>query len=88
MKIKSMYSYVYDKIVSKFMKFNDDNINSPSHYTDGGIETIDIIKSKLTKEEYIGFLKGNIIKYVTRAGKKGSEEEDYKKAIWYLSRLV
>ena len=42
-----------------------DNIN-PSHYTQGGIQSIDYMKAKLTPEEYQGFLKGNIIKYITR----------------------
>lgn len=80
MKIESKKSYMIED--------DDSNINSPSHYTYGGIETIDIIKSNLTKEEYIGFLKGNLIEYVTKVWKKGSEVEDYKKAIWYLSRLI
>lgn len=63
-----------------------DNIN-PSHYKTGGIETIDYIKAKLTEEEYKGYLKGNIIKYISRAEQKNGAE-DYKKAQWYTNRLV
>lgn len=66
----------------------DNNINHPSHYLIGGIEVIDYIKSKLTVEEFRGYLKGNIIKYTSRAGYKGNPIEDYKKASWYIDRLV
>ena len=65
-----------------------DLVNSPTHYTDGGMETIEIIKAKSSQEEYSGFLKGNVIKYVTRAGKKGNKKEDLRKAQWYLSKLI
>ena len=51
-----------------------DNVNHPDHYTAGGIEVID-------------FLKGNVIKYLSRAGLKGAETQDYEKALWYLNRL-
>lgn len=64
-----------------------DNVNSPDHYTQGGIETIDIIKAKLTPEEFAGYCKGNVIKYVTRANLKGSLE-DLKKAAVYLDWLI
>lgn len=62
-----------------------DNVNSPSHYTDGKIEVIDYIEDKK-----LGFCLGNAIKYISRAGKKykDKEAEDIKKAIWYLNRYV
>ena len=59
----------------------------PSHYQ-GKIETIDYIKDKLTKEEYIGFLKGNVIKYISRAGKKGNTLDDLLKDGTYLNWLI
>lgn len=62
-----------------------DNIN-PDHYKEGGIEVIDILKAKLTPEEFRGFLKGNVIKYTFRARLKNGEE-DYKKANWYSTFL-
>jgi len=52
-----------------------DNVNHPAHYTVGGIETIDFIKAKLTPEEFIGYLKGNVIKYLSRAPHKGGTED-------------
>lgn len=64
-----------------------DMINSPDHYTDGGIETIDFIRAKLSPEEFAGYLRGNILKYMSRAGKKTTASEDYKKALVYLQWL-
>lgn len=65
-----------------------DMVNSPPHYKHGGIETIDFIKAKLTKEEYRGYLKGNVLKYASRAGHKGSATEDAGKMAWYAQRLA
>lgn len=65
-----------------------DAVNHPSHYTDGGIETIDYIQAKLTEEGFKGYLIGNITKYISRAGKKNSEVEDLKKGKWYLEKLI
>lgn len=65
-----------------------DVVNHPSHYADGGsIECIEAIESALTDEEYRGYLKGNIQKYVWRERNKGGTES-LKKAQWYLDRLI
>jgi len=63
-----------------------DNVNHPAHYKVGGIETIDFLEAKLTPEEFRGYLRGNILKYLSRAGSKGNYEEDMLKARWYLNR--
>jgi hypothetical protein len=65
-----------------------DNVSSPKHYTVGGIEVIDIIEAKLTKEEYIGYLKGNIIKYTLRSSFKGNLVQDMEKADVYKNWLL
>ena len=65
----------------------EDLVNHPSHYTDGGIECIEAIEAQLTVEEYRGYLKGNIAKYVWREKHKGGTES-LKKAQWYLGRLI
>ena len=65
-----------------------DMVNSPPHYKVGGLETIDILKAKLTKDEFRGYLKGNVIKYATRASYKGSSTEDAGKLAWYAQRLA
>jgi hypothetical protein len=57
------------------------------HY-EGTIEPIEYMAATFTDEEYRGFLKGNIIKYISRAGKKGSAHEDYLKAREYLDWLI
>lgn len=64
-----------------------DVVNHPPHYTDGGIECIEAIEAALTPEEYRGYLKGNIQKYVWREKHKGGTES-LKKAQWYLDRLI
>lgn len=65
----------------------EDVVNHPPHYTDGGIECIEAIEASLTPQEYRGYLKGNIQKYVWREKHKGGTES-LKKAQWYLDRLI
>ena len=66
----------------------EDTVNHPSHYIDGGgVECIEAIESALTNEEYRGYIKGNIQKYVWRERHKGGTES-LKKARWYLDRLI
>lgn len=64
-----------------------DNVNSPSHYTIGGIETIDYIKAKFTKEQFQAYCLGNCLKYLSRANHKNGVE-DYRKARVYLDWLI
>jgi len=64
-----------------------DNVNNPSHYGQGSIEAIDYIEDMLTEEEYVGYLRGNIAKYLHRWRYKNGVE-DLKKAQWYLNRLI
>ena len=42
----------------------------------------------MTSDEFHGYLKGNIIKYVSRYKFKGEPLEDLQKAQWYLNRLI
>lgn len=65
----------------------NDVVNHPQHYTQGGIETIDYIQSKMTAEQFEGYLVGNILKYVSRYPHKNGVE-DLKKAQWYLNKLL
>lgn len=69
-------------------KEQPDNVNHPSHYTQGGIECIDAIRASMTAEEFAGFLKGNAMKYLWRYRHKGKAAEDLKKARWYIDRLI
>jgi len=70
-----------------FFNAEPDMVNHPPHYQIGGIETFEIIKTMLTREELIGYLKGQILKYRERAAYKGHQEEDWAKARWYYERL-
>jgi hypothetical protein len=54
------------------------------YYKVGGLETLNIIKAKLSREQYKGFLIGNVIKYLCRHEHKGSKIDDINKAIDYL----
>lgn len=65
-----------------------DSVNHPAHYTQGEIECIDAIREALGPEQFDGFLKGNALKYIWRAGKKADAIEDLKKAIFYLRVAV
>ena len=58
-----------------------------THYLACPIQPIDLVQYILTKEELIGFLKGNIIKYSLRAGHKGDPEKDKAKALQYKKWL-
>lgn len=60
-----------------------DMVNSPPHYTAGGVETIDFIEAK-----GLNYNLGNAVKYITRAGLKGDRVEDLKKAKWYIEREI
>ena len=65
-----------------------DPVNSPSHYASGGIECIDAIKASMSHEAFLGYLKGNVQKYMWRYEKKVNPSEDLKKARWYLDKLI
>lgn len=58
-----------------------------SHYKDMEIEPWDVMQAVLTPDEFRGFLKGNIIKYAMRQGRKGDATEDAAKARHYQSKL-
>jgi hypothetical protein len=61
---------------------------NPPHYKRGAVECIDAIEAALSPEEFRGFLKGQVLKYVWRGPHKGAESLDYRKAAWYLERLL
>lgn len=65
----------------------DDAIN-PSHYKVEGLpEAIDIINHLMHREQYEGFLWGNILKYAYRYGRKGDKAETVGKIAWYANQL-
>lgn len=60
-----------------------DMVEHPPHYTShpSGVECIEVT-------EHYNFCIGNAIKYLWRAGQKGSRIEDLKKARWYIDREI
>lgn len=60
-----------------------DAVNHPKHYTQhpSGVEAIQVT-------EHMNFCLGNAMKYIWRAGLKGDEMEDLKKAAWYINREI
>lgn len=68
-------------------KHDSDLIDNQTHYTVNGIQPIQIMKANMTKEEFRGFLEGNILKYPLRYKHKNGLE-DLKKAKTYLTWLI
>ena len=72
------------------LRFNgttaDDIQVSGNHYKDMPIQPWHVMESVLTRDEFIGFLKGNVIKYSLRAGRK-ENSDDKGKAEHYMQKL-
>jgi len=64
-----------------------DNVNHPAHYGKGKIECIEYIEDFLSREELIGYYRGNVAKYLHRWRYKNGAE-DLRKAQWYLAKLT
>ncbi|WFD61258.1 nucleotide kinase [Acinetobacter phage XC1] len=75
------------EIVNEEMKSLDEKVNQPSHYANFSIECIDAMQSMLSREEFVGYLRGNIFKYQWRYKLKNGVE-DLKKAQWYQNKLI
>ena len=76
-----------DNQMELFPELNADDMQvSGSHYKDMSVQPWAVMEMVLTDEEFQGFLKGNIIKYTMRAGRKdGSDDEG--KAKHYMKKL-
>ena len=64
-----------------------DKVNHPEHYNQGTIECIDAIEAMLSHEEFVGYLRGNSLKYRWRFRYKNGIE-DLRKSEWYERRLL
>ena len=71
-------------VVGKPVKADDYQVGG-NHYKDMGVPPWDVIEATLTQTEFIGFLKGNIIKYSMRQGIRG--EIDSQKCKHYIIKL-
>ena len=68
------------------VNMKEDLVNSPKHYNQGDIECIDAIRAMLSHKEFIGYLRGNSLKYRWRFRYKNGLQ-DLEKAEWYERRL-
>ena len=73
--------------ISAYETTRTDNVNHPGHYCQGGIECIKAIEASMTPEEFQGYCKGNVMKYVWRFREKNGLE-DLKKAQVYLGWMI
>ena len=65
-----------------------ERLAEPEYYAGNGLSPLEAFKKwLLSREETIGFIKGNVIKYTVRAGKKDNASRDIVKAIDYLGHL-
>lgn len=91
----SMTDEAYDRIVrgkheveyDKWEAKQNDAVNHPSHYTQGGIECIDAMKSAYGEDNLATYCIINAFKYIWRSRDKNGRE-DVKKAIWYLTKYL
>ena len=65
-----------------------DLINNPEHYNTGSIECIEAIEASMTPEEFKGYLKGSVMKYLWRYQNKNTPPQDLEKCLWFLKRLL
>ena len=81
--ICSSYHSGDDAICDKCHGGKPDMVNSPPHYTQhpSGVECIQIT-------QHMSFCVGNAVKYLWRAGLKGSPIEDMEKAVWYINKEI
>lgn len=70
-------------VIAACPRCTTDPVNHPGHYTTGKIECIDFIV-----DQKLGYLEGQVVKYIVRARWKGAELEDLRKAEFYLKRAI
>lgn len=89
--VEVVFRYDKDYVMRNYSLYKPtkviDNSISPYHYKQGGIETLDYLEAKLTPEEFQGFCKANILKYLSREKLKNGLQ-DIKKCTIYLERLI
>lgn len=67
---------------------DDDRQVGGDHYRSMDVQPWEAMEAWLSREAFEGFLRGNAIKYLARAGAKGDPHQDYEKAEHYLSKLL
>lgn len=86
--IENHYNILFGENETPENAESNDEVNKAAHYNRGGIECIKAIEASMSPEEYQGFLKGQVLKYVWRYQHKGTPVKDLKKARYYLDELI
>ena len=68
------------------MSANDYQVGG-DHYKNMAIQPWDLMELLMSRDEFIGYLKGNVIKYTLRAGHKLNSSDDAQKALHYKQKL-
>ena len=66
----------------------DETMVGGDHYTKMDVAPWTAMEAWMTTEQFEGFLRGNAIKYLARAGEKGPCLQDYRKAHHYMTKLI
>lgn len=85
--IELLEEYVDGSQVEETEEVSKDMVNHPDHYTRTEREVIDTMRGAMTKEEFTGYLKGNILKYTLRMGLKDSVSQEAGKIKAYTDYL-
>ena len=85
--LKGIWSMPLTYLVETIKGVPKDNPNHDSHYQTAH-QPIEVMQANMTKEELIGFLKGNIIKYACRCGRKDDPLKEADKIKRYAGWLV
>lgn len=67
---------------------NDGTAKTQTHYQQASVQPVEVLQMHMTPEEFQGYLKGNIVKYLFRAEYKGQRAQDIAKALQYAAWLV
>ncbi len=78
-----------DKCSSCFFGYgeNPEIVNYHDAHYKGSVQPIELMQAQMSPDEFIGFLKGNIIKYACRIGKKDEPGNEADKIIRYAEWL-
>ena len=63
-------------------------VNQHHYNATGAQQPIEVMQAFLPRDQFIGFLRGNVIKYTLRAGRKDDPAKEYEKAAQYAAWLV
>ena len=89
--LKQDYEGIYKEMTTEPEipeKIEVDLPHDPAHYKQGGIETIDYMRAKMSPEQFEGWLIGNVLKYMSRFGFKDEKYTNAMKAYTYLGWLL